>query len=235
MAIHNPRFDMHRFSEALSYATILHAKQTRKGSDLPYVSHLLSVASLAMEYGANEDETIAALLHDAAEDQGGKPTLNVIRRKFGAVVAEIVDGCTDAYAEAGAKKPQWKKRKVQYIAHLYAASKSVRLVSAADKLHNARAILADYREHKEKVFKRFKKSKDETLWYYRRLASTYKELLPGQLADELQRTVTTLEKSATSKNDLHAKNKKMSVYRNLDAAFDRELAKRTVATVHRRK
>lgn len=111
-----PRFNMQRFAKALTYATHLHARQTRKGSDLPYISHLLAVSSIAMEYGASEHEAIAALLHDAAEDQGGRPTLDAIRAKFGDGVADIVDGCTDAYAEAGAKKPAWKKRKAQYIA-----------------------------------------------------------------------------------------------------------------------
>src|SRR5258708_16582520 len=102
MTSHTPRFPMQKFAEALIYATLLHAQQTRKGSDLPYISHLLGVASIAMDYGANKDEAIAALLHDAAEDQGGEATLDIIRGKFGVGVAKIVDGCTDAYAEAGA-------------------------------------------------------------------------------------------------------------------------------------
>jgi (p)ppGpp synthase/HD superfamily hydrolase len=227
MTTHKPRFDMQRFAEALSYAAHLHAKQTRKGSDLPYISHLLGVASLTMEYGGSEDECIAALLHDAAEDQGGKPTLRVIRAKFGDVVAEIVDGCTDAYAKPGARKPGWKKRKAKYIAHLHSVSKSVRLVSAADKLHNARAILADYREHGDKVYDRFNKSKDETLWYYRRLANTYRELLPGQLSKELHRVVTTLEKS-TSPQDAHQMQKRKLVYSDLDKVVDIELAKKAL-------
>lgn len=221
-----PRFDMQRFAEALTCAAQLHAKQTRKGSDLPYISHLLGVASLTMEYGGGEDECIAALLHDAAEDQGGLPTLEHIRAKFGDGVADIVHGCTDAYAEAGARKPAWKQRKAKYIAHLHNASKSVRLVSAADKLHNARAILADYREHGDKVYSRFKKSKDETLWYYRRLANTYKEVLPGQLSKELDRVVATLEKNPMPKDAQMIKRK--LVYSELDKVVDTELAKKTV-------
>lgn len=140
-------------------------------------------------------------------------------------VAEIVAGCTGAYADAGAKKPAWKKRKAQYIAHLHGVSPAVRLVSAADKLHNARDILADYRAHGDSVFDRFKKSKHETLWYYRRLANTYQQLLPGQLAEELDRVVTTLEQSSTPRGDPQAMIERTSVYRQLDAVVDRELAK----------
>jgi GTP pyrophosphokinase len=228
MTTHKPRFDMELFSSALTYATHLHAQQTRKGSDLPYISHLLGVASITMEYGGGEDECIAALLHDAAEDQGGKPTLEAIRMKFGEHVAHIVEGCTDAYAEAGAKKPAWEKRKAGYIADLQDASESVRLVSAADKLHNARAVLADYREHGDKVFDRFKKSKDETLWYYRRLANTFREVLPGHLSEELHRTVNTLEKESTPKNNPQAMNTRKSVYAKLDVAIDKILAKKAV-------
>lgn len=223
MTTHEPRFDMQRFAEALTYAAHLHAEQTRKGSDLPYISHLLGVASLTMEYGGGEDECIAALLHDAAEDQGGLPTLEHIRAKFGDGVADIVNACTDAYAEADAEKPPWEARKAKYIAHLYSTSKSVMLVSAADKLHNARAILADFREHGDKVFERFKKSKHETLWYYRTLANTYKELSSGHLADELDRTVATLEEAVSANRDPDALGEKTQVYQRLDQVLAREL------------
>ncbi len=131
-----------RFEDALAYAARLHAGQRRKGTDIPYVSHLLAVASLAIENGADEDEAIAALLHDAVEDQGGRRRLHAIRRRYGARVAELVAGCTDADVTP---KPPWRQRKVRYLEHLRTASPSVRLVSACDKLHNARAILADYR------------------------------------------------------------------------------------------
>lgn len=223
-----PRFfNMQNLAEALTYATYLHARQTRKGSDLPYISHLLAVSSIAMEYGANEHEAIAALLHDAVEDQGGKTTLDAIRSKFGDAVADIVDGSSDAYAEAGAKKPHWDERKPKYIAHLYSATKSVRLVSAADKLHNARAILADFREHGDTVFTRFQsageESKQKTLWYYRTLASTYKELLPGRLADELDRTVTALVAEASANNDQRQADQQDQVDRSLDRVLEREL------------
>src|SRR5687768_18506851 len=125
-----------KFGEALQYAVIVHAGQMRKGTNIPYVSHLLGVASIAMEHGANEDETIGALLHDAGEDAGGRGRIEDIRQRFGNQVADIVDGCTDAYV---LPKPPWRKRKEDYIAHITTASASVRLVSAADKLHNARA------------------------------------------------------------------------------------------------
>ena len=115
-----------RFHDAVAYAVQLHANQVRKGTDIPYVSHLLGVAGLAMEYGATEDEAIGALLHDAVEDQGGKPTLEEIRRRFGDNVAAIVEGCTDTDVQP---KPPWRKRKEAYIDHVRHASPSVCLVS----------------------------------------------------------------------------------------------------------
>src|SRR6478672_7509499 len=124
-----------RFTQALTFATQLHANQKRKGSGVPYIAHLLGTASLALEHGANEDEAIAALLHDAIEDQGGAPTREEIRRRFGDTVTAIVDGCTDADVTP---KPPWRARKEAYIAHVASAAKSVLLVSSADKLHNAR-------------------------------------------------------------------------------------------------
>src|SRR5881227_3632367 len=131
-----------RFEDALTFATRLHADQTRKGTSIPYISHLLAVTSIVLEQGGNEDEAIAALLHDAIEDQGGAPTREEIRRRFGDTVVAIVDGCTDTEVMP---KPPWRERKEAYIAHIREASTAVRLVSAADKLHNARAVLADYR------------------------------------------------------------------------------------------
>jgi len=141
-----------RFTDALAYATGLHARQRRKGTDVPYIAHLLGVAAIVLEDGGDEDEAIAALLHDAVEDQGGQPTLAAIRARFGARVAEIVLGCTDADT---VPKPPWRWRKEQYIAHVRHASASVRRVSLADKLHNARAILHDQRQIGDAVFARF--------------------------------------------------------------------------------
>ena len=129
-----------RFLSALNYATSLHARQFRKGTKIPYISHLYSVAALVMEAGGTEAEVTAALLHDAVEDQGGAPILALIRDQFGVKVADIVNGCTDDIPEADKPKKPWRIRKEAYIAHLGKASCSVRLVSNADKLHNARCI-----------------------------------------------------------------------------------------------
>src|ERR1022692_3881980 len=127
-----------RFDQALQYAVLVHAGQKRKGTEIPYLAHLLGVTSIALEHGADEDEAIGALLHDAGEDAGGDGRIEDIRHRFGEPVADIVQGCTDAVT---IPKPPWRKRKEDYIAHVAKASPSVRLVSAADKLHNARAIL----------------------------------------------------------------------------------------------
>ena len=131
-----------RYADALQLAWKLHDGHVRKGTAISYVSHLLAVSSIALEHGATEDEAIAALLHDAVEDAGGKPTLDMIQARFGQAVADVVDGCTDAYEEP---KPLWRPRKEAYLAHLATASPSVRLVSNSDKLHNARSILSDLR------------------------------------------------------------------------------------------
>lgn len=184
-----------RFSEALVFAARLHAAQVRKGGDTPYVSHLLAVAALVLEQGGDEDEAIAALLHDAVEDQGGKPVREVIARCFGERVAEIVDGCTDADT---IPKPPWRERKEAYVAHVRHASPSVRLVSAADKVSNARAILADYRQVGEAVWARFKGGREGTLWYYRALIAAFREAGPTPLVDELDRVVTELERLAAA-------------------------------------
>lgn len=182
-----------RFAEALSWAVQLHSTQVRKGSKIPYVSHLLGVASIALEYGADEDEAIAALLHDAVEDQGGAPTLEEIRRRFGKSVAHIVEHCTDAQS---VPKHPWRARKEAYVAKMGSASESVRLVSAADKLHNARAILRDHRSIGEEVWTRFRGGKEGTLWYYRALVDAYESHGANPLVDELDRVVTVIEDRA---------------------------------------
>lgn len=182
-----------RFRDALTYACELHADQKRKGTDIPYVAHLLAVASLALEHGASEDEAIAALLHDAVEDQGGRATGDEIRRRYGDAVADIVQACSDTDVQP---KPPWRERKEAYVAHLEHAPRAVRLVSACDKLHNARAILADYRIHGDALWSRFSGGRDGTLWYYRALAAGFLRLLPGPLADEIDRVVSDLERLA---------------------------------------
>jgi GTP pyrophosphokinase len=154
------------------------------------VAHLLGVASLVLEYGGNEDEAIAALLHDAVEDQGGKETRRLIAEKFGETVAQIVDGCTDADT---LPKPPWRERKEAYIAHIARASSSVRLVSACDKLYNARTILADYRRVGDAIWERFKGGqKDGSLWYYQTLVTEFKKSGDHPVYDELDRTVKEL-------------------------------------------
>ncbi|TMB74479.1 MAG: HD domain-containing protein [Deltaproteobacteria bacterium] len=184
-----------RFEDALVYSARLHAKQIRKGTTIPYVSHLLGVAGIVLEHGGNEVETIAALLHDAVEDQGGADTREEIRRRFGDAVVSIVDGCTDAEV---IPKPPWKERKEQYIARLSHASPSILLVSAADKLHNARAILGDYRALGENLWDRFNGGKEGTLWYYKSLVDAFKQAAAGTalapLIEELERVVGEIEK-----------------------------------------
>jgi GTP pyrophosphokinase len=179
-----------RFKDALCWATDLHSNQRRKGSGIPYVAHLLGVASLVLEYGGNEDEAIAALLHDAVEDQGGKQTRQMIADKYGETVAQIVDGCTDADT---LPKPPWKERKETYIAHIASASPSVLLVSACDKLYNARTILTDYRKMGDEIWERFKGGKKEgSLWYYQALVVEYKKTGDHPVYDDLERTVNEL-------------------------------------------
>jgi (p)ppGpp synthase/HD superfamily hydrolase len=181
----------HRFREALVYAAELHADQVRKVSGEPYVAHLLGVAALALEHGADEDEAIAALLHDAVEDQGGAEQREEICRRFGAAAAAIVDGCSDADTQP---KPPWRRRKEAYLAHLRDdATPSMRLISACDKLNNARAILLDYRRLGESLWNHFKGGRDGTLWYYRAVVEALKAHGTTPLVEELDRVVGELE------------------------------------------
>jgi GTP pyrophosphokinase len=179
-----------KFTEALELAAEMHRGQLRKGTPIPYISHLLAVASIVLEHGGSENETIAALLHDAIEDAGGDTARQEIRLQFGDEVVAIVDGCTDAET---IPKPPWQERKEAYIAHLTEAPPSVLLVSAADKLHNARSIAADYRVLGEELWSRFKGGREGTLWYYRTLADQFSTLAPSRLSQELSRTVAELE------------------------------------------
>ncbi len=185
------------FLRAFAYALKKHRTQRRKGKSVPYIEHLMGVCSIVLHYGGGQDEAIAALLHDVVEDQGGKPVLEEIRREFGERVAHIVDGCTDADSYP---KPPWDERKKAYISHLPSADPGVRLVSAADKLHNARAILADYREVGDAVWDKFKKGRDGTLWYYRELVKAFRsaprDLRVDHLVDELERVVRALHRKA---------------------------------------
>jgi (p)ppGpp synthase/HD superfamily hydrolase len=192
-----------RFDDALTYASRLHARQVRKGTRIPYVSHLLSVAALVLEHGGDEDQAIAGLLHDAVEDQGGQPRLEEIRQRFGERVAGIVEACSDSDEADPTKKVSWRERKERYLEHLREAPPEVLLVSAADKLHNARAILADYRTVGESLWSRFspgrhdvRDGRDAVLWYYRALVEIFLSSGPAALAEELARVVDELESLA---------------------------------------
>jgi GTP pyrophosphokinase len=166
-----------RFDKAIAYALATHRLQYRKESSVPYAAHLLGVCAIALEFGASEDEAMAALLHDAVEDCGGIPRLDDIRERFGDAVADIVAACSDSFeSDAGTEKEPWYDRKRAYIDDLCDSEKtsdSALLVSAADKLYNALAILNDVSRHGKSVFERFKSRKFGTLWYYRSLADAY--------------------------------------------------------------
>jgi (p)ppGpp synthase/HD superfamily hydrolase len=181
-----------RMSEALSAAAQIHATQVRKGTDIPYLSHLLGACSIALEYGADEYEAIAALLHDAIED--GEPTeaARATVWSFGPEVGRIVEGCTDADTHP---KPPWRRRKEEYLSSLATKDYSTLLVSASDKLHNARSIVRDLRGVGDRVWGRFSVSKQETLWYYRSLVTAYRAnpAHTPALVDELDRAVTEME------------------------------------------
>jgi (p)ppGpp synthase/HD superfamily hydrolase len=163
-----------RFSQALYLALQAHQNQKRKGTNIPYIAHPLGVASIALEYGADEDQAMAALLHDAIED-GGNQYAQEIRKQFGNRVADIVEGCTDGIPNASGEKEAWQPRKERYLVHLKNASEDVLLVSGSDKLHNARAIVEDLVRIGSAVFERFTATQEQTLWYYDTLASIYRE------------------------------------------------------------
>ena len=182
-----------RFLKAFAYAARLHARQTRKGTNKPYIGHLMNVASIVIAYGGDEEMAIAALLHDVVEDAGGKKRLAEIRKKFGKRVERIVDGCTDAYGEP---KPPWLERKQKYIARVAGEQEDTRLVSAADKLSNARDVLADVRAGGDSAFERFQGKKDGTLWYYRTLVKVFRDAGTNPLVEELARVVGELRKAA---------------------------------------
>ncbi len=179
-----------RFSDALAYAFVLHREQLRKVAKTPYIGHLLAVAGLALEYGADEDEAIAALLHDAVEDQGGAARLEEIRQRFGPAVAEIVDGATDTDIRP---KPPWRPRKEAFLQRLRQASPSVRLVVAADKLQNVRALVREYRLRGEELWEHFRAGREATRWYYRSVVETLKQGPITPLVDELDRAVSEFE------------------------------------------
>ncbi|MEZ5102526.1 MAG: HD domain-containing protein [Thermoleophilia bacterium] len=176
-------------ARALAFALEAHGEQVRKGTDVPYVSHLLAVAGLVLEDGGGEEDAIAALLHDAVEDAGGQATLARIRREFGEGVARVVEACSDADV---LPKPPWRGRKEAYLARLETAPDEVLRVSLADKLHNARSIVADRRALGEAIWDRFNAPRADQLWYYRALADVFARRRPGRAADELAAIVRQL-------------------------------------------
>lgn len=182
-----------RFDAAFAWARQVHAGQLRKGTAIPYLAHLLAVASLVFEEGGDEDQAIAALLHDAPEDCGGAEILREIGRRFGPRVAGIVEACSDTLLSP---KPPWRERKERYLVHLRSAVPSEALVvSVADKVHNARSVLLDYRDAGPELWDRFRGGRDGTLWYHRELLAAYRSRpeVPARLVGELARILDALE------------------------------------------
>jgi (p)ppGpp synthase/HD superfamily hydrolase len=179
-----------RFTEALIYATEIHSGQYRKSSGIPYISHLLAVCALVIENGGDEDQAIAALLHDTAEDQGGEATLEDIRTRFGDRVAGLVADLSDTFESP---KPPWRARKEAYLTHLPTAHSDAWVISLADKFHNVSTIIAEHHSIETAIWSLFKSGREETVWYYRTLADLFTKLYPGYLSNELNRVVTELE------------------------------------------
>lgn len=183
-----------RFTEAVRFANAAHATQTRKGTDIPYISHLLAVASFVLDDGGDEDSAIAALLHDMPEDDARRPpreNLEEIRRRFGDKVAHIVEGCTDSWERP--KRP-WIDRKREYVEHARTIDRDTLRVAAADKVHNAYTILRDLRDSGESVWDRFNAKPDEIMWYYGALVRAFREVGGGPLVDELDRVVRGIKR-----------------------------------------
>ncbi|WP_204101925.1 MULTISPECIES: HD domain-containing protein [Spirulina sp. CCY15215] len=161
-----------RFTDALTYACTLHCQQTRKADETPYIAHLLSVAALVLEDGGSETEAIAALLHDAIEDQGGEATRQRILGRFGEEVTAIVEGCTESNQMP---KPPWRDRKLRYLQNIRNGSPSVVRVSLADKLHNGRSLLFQLQRQGSSVWRHFHQPSEDILWFYQELLAVYQE------------------------------------------------------------
>jgi (p)ppGpp synthase/HD superfamily hydrolase len=187
-----------RFRDALVWAAELHEEQKRKGGNVPYVAHLLGVASIVLEHGGDEDQAIAALLHDALEDQAHRMTPGEIGARFGERVEKIVEACTDGDPEEQRDRDigRWRVRKQKYIDQIASKPAEALLVSMADKLYNARAILEDFRELGDKVWPRFTAGKEGNLWYYRAMLTAFRPRADNRLWHELDRTVAEIEKMA---------------------------------------
>lgn len=197
-----PQVELHlteRFSRAVDYARHLHI-ETRKGTTIPAMAHLLGVASLVMgetgqvEFPVTEDMVIAALLHDAVEDHGGALRLRDIEQNFGGDVARMVEGLSDTLAEDPSNKEPWEKRKAEYVERLRDEPADVQLISAADKLYNARTMLDEYRSVGSEVWNRFKRGRKEQLWYFQALLEAFRASGRNRIVDELGRAVAELER-----------------------------------------
>lgn len=180
-----------RFDKGLIYASEVHRLHLRKATEIPYISHLLGVSSLVLEYGGDEDQAIAGLLHDAVEDYGGQRRLDHIRMEFGDRVADIVADCTDSWTDP---KPEWRTRKSEYIESMAHKPDTSLLVSLADKTHNARAIVSDLHEIGDKLWTRFSAQQGQVIWYYRSLADVFQHRLGG-MARDLVRCVAAMEQT----------------------------------------
>jgi len=191
MTIHSVAQITDRFRRALDYAARKHAQQTRKASDIPYLSHLLGVCSIVMDNSTDEDVWIAALLHDAVEDQGGEATAREIEAEFGARVADLVRGCSEMTADENARRPSWLERKMCYIEQFPKKDPAVMLISVADKLHNARSVLADWLRCGDDAYCKFTMGKRGTHWYYQSMIECYRATgkVPAHLLKELEDTV----------------------------------------------
>jgi (p)ppGpp synthase/HD superfamily hydrolase len=188
-----------RFTRAVDYARHLHIER-RKGTSIPFMAHLLGVASLVMgevgqvAFPVNEDMVIAALLHDAVEDHGGEPRLRDIEANFGTHVARMVEGLSDSLVEDASNKEPWEKRKADYIERLCNEPANVKLISAADKLYNARTMLDEYRTVGAQVWDRFKRGRNEQIWYFNEVLKIFKASGRNRIVDELGRVVAELER-----------------------------------------
>jgi (p)ppGpp synthase/HD superfamily hydrolase len=187
-----------RLTEAVEYARVLHVER-RKGTGIPYLAHLFGVASLVMGEAAltgepvTEDMVVAALLHDAVEDHGGAARLEHIRQNFGGNVARMVEGLSDTLVEDPNDKEPWEERKKNYLVRLRSEPTDIRLISAADKLYNARSILEDYRVIGAEIWKRFRRPRDLQIWYFDALLEVFHSMGKMRIVDELERVVTELK------------------------------------------
>lgn len=184
--LYSPAFD-----EALAFAADVHRHQRRKGSELPYITHLFGVCTLVWQYGGDETQAIAGLLHDSVED-GGAAVLGRIREKFGDRVAGIVNAASDSVTDDPADKAPWRERKERHVEHAAEVSSEAALVIGCDKLHNLTNTVADYERDGAEVFDKFNGGADGTRWYYRAMRDALEPKLPAELVKEIDIKLTAL-------------------------------------------